>query len=66
MPRCRVAAAFGLVNLAVTRGLLPILYPQWFFQLIIVSGALWVAAFVIFVVLYLPILTYLGIGGRPG
>ncbi|HSK31188.1 MAG TPA: NnrS family protein, partial [Candidatus Limnocylindria bacterium] len=53
-----VTMAFGLVNLSgVTRGLLPILFPQWFSQLISASGALWIAAFAIFVILYTPILT---------
>jgi len=62
-----MAVAFGLVNLAaLARGLLPIFQPQWFSQLIIASGVLWVAAFVIFVVIYAPILTQPRIDGRPG
>jgi uncharacterized protein involved in response to NO len=60
-------AAFAFGNLAaVARGLLPILHPQWFSQLIIASGALWIAAFLIFVVIYTPILTQPRIDGRPG
>jgi len=62
-----LTTAFVLINLAaVARGMLPILYPQWFSQLIIVSGALWIAAFAIFVILYTPILTQPRIDGRPG
>jgi uncharacterized protein involved in response to NO len=62
-----MAVAFGLVNLSgITRGLLPILTPQWFSQLIIASGALWIAAFLTFVVIYTPILTQPRIDGRPG
>jgi uncharacterized protein involved in response to NO len=62
-----VTVAFGLVNLAaIARGLLPILYPQWFPQFIIASGVLWVLAFLIFVVIYAPILTRPRIDGRPG
>ena len=62
-----MVVAFGLVNLAaVTRGLLPILLPEWFSSLIVVSGVLWIAAFVIFVVIYTPILTQPRIDGRPG
>jgi uncharacterized protein involved in response to NO len=62
-----MVAAFAFVNLAaVTRGLLPILHPQWFSQLIIASGALWIAAFLIFVVIYTPILTQPRIDGHPG
>jgi uncharacterized protein involved in response to NO len=62
-----MAIAFGLVNLAaLARGLLPILRPQWFPELIIASGVLWVTAFVIFVVIYTPILTQPRIDARPG
>ena len=62
-----MAVAFGLVNLAaLARGLLPIFQPQWFSQLVIASGVLWVAAFVIFVVIYFPILTQPRIDGQPG
>jgi uncharacterized protein involved in response to NO len=62
-----MVAAFGLVNLsAVTRGLLPIVLPEWFSPLIVVSGLLWIVAFVIFVIIYTPILTQPRIDGRPG
>ena len=62
-----MVAAFILVNFsAVVRGLLPIFYPQWFFQLIAASGALWIAAFVIFVVIYAPVLMQSRIDGGPG
>jgi uncharacterized protein involved in response to NO len=60
-------AAFVLVNLAaLTRGLLPILDPRWFSQLIIASGALWVAAYFIFVVIYTPMLIQPRMDARPG
>lgn len=62
-----MTVAFGLVNVAaIARGVLPIFQPQWFPQLIIASGVLWVAAFVIFVVVYFPILTQPRIDGQPG
>ena len=62
-----MVVAFGLVNLsAVTRGLLPIVLPEWFSQLIVVSGVLWITAFVGFVITYTPILTQPRIDGRPG
>jgi uncharacterized protein involved in response to NO len=62
-----MVGAFVFVNLAaVTRGLLPILYPQWFSQLIIASGILWIAAFLIFVVIYAPILIQPRMDSRPG
>jgi uncharacterized protein involved in response to NO len=60
-------AAFALVNFAaLTRGLLPILHPQWFSQFIIASGALWVVAYFIFVVIYTPILIQPRIDARHG
>ena len=59
--------AFGAVNLAaVTRGLLPILYPHWFSQLVILSGVLWLAAFAIFAAVYAPILMHPRLDGRSG
>ena len=62
-----MAFAFAAVNLAaVTRGLLPILYPQWFLQLVILSGVLWLVAFAIFVVVYAPILMHPRLDGRSG
>jgi len=62
-----MTVAFGLLNLAaLARGLLPIFFPLWFPQLIIASGALWIAAFVIFVIIYSPILAQPRIDGRPG
>jgi uncharacterized protein involved in response to NO len=62
-----MAVAFCLVNLsAVARGLLPILLPEWFSPLIVVSGVPWIAAFVIFVIIYTPILTQPRIDGRLG
>jgi uncharacterized protein involved in response to NO len=62
-----MVVAFGLVNLsAVTRGLLPILLPEWFSPLIAVSGVLWITAFVVFIIIYTPILTQPRIDGCPG
>jgi len=62
-----MAVAFGLVNLsAFLRALPPIWYPQWFSEFVIFSGALWCIAFIIFVVVYTPILTQPRIDGRPG
>jgi uncharacterized protein involved in response to NO len=62
-----VALTFVLINLAaVLRGILPIIFPQWLPQLVAFSGGLWVAAFVLFFVIYAPILTQPRIDGRPG
>ena len=62
-----VVAAFALLNVAaIGRGLLPIFFPLWFLEFITASGALWIAAFLIFVVIYTPVLTQPRIDGRPG
>lgn len=62
-----MVVAFTLLNLAaIGRGLLPFIVPLWFPQLIILSGAMWIAAFLIFVVIYTPILTKPRTDGCPG
>lgn len=62
-----MVVAFVLLNLAsIGRGLLPLVFPLWFAQLIVASGVLWIAAFVIFVAIYTPILMQARIDGRPG
>jgi uncharacterized protein involved in response to NO len=62
-----MAVAFALVNLAaVLRGLLPSIFPLWLSQLVILSGMLWIAAFVVFVIVYAPVLTQPRIDGQPG
>ena len=62
-----MALAFGAINIAaLSRGLLPIFYPQWFFELIILSAVLWLAAFAIFVIVYAPILAQPRVDGRSG
>ncbi len=62
-----MAVAFGLVNLsAFLRALLPIGYPEGLSEFVIFSGALWCIAFIVFVAIYMPILTQPRIDGRPG
>ncbi len=62
-----MASAFAAVNLAaVTRGLLPILHPHWFSQLVILSGGLWLVGYAIFIVVYVPILLQPRLDGKPG
>jgi uncharacterized protein involved in response to NO len=61
------AVAFVLINLAaLLRGLLPVLLPQMLLEFVAFSGALWISAFLIFIVVYAPILTAPRIDGRPG
>jgi uncharacterized protein involved in response to NO len=62
-----MAVAFALVNLAaVVRALLPVWRPERLSEFVIASGTLWSAAFLIFVVIYTPILTKPRIDGQPG
>jgi uncharacterized protein involved in response to NO len=62
-----IAFAFVLINLAaLVRGILPIILPQIFPQLIALSGICWIAAFAIFLAVYTPILTRPRIDGQPG
>ena len=62
-----MTSAFVLINLAaVGRGLLPPFFPQFFSQLIVASGAFWIAAFTIFIIVYTPILIQPRVDGRPG
>lgn len=59
--------AFVLINLAaLLRGLLPVFLPQMLLDFVELSGALWIGAFLIFIVVYVPILTAPRIDGRPG
>jgi uncharacterized protein involved in response to NO len=48
------------------RVLAPLAFPEAYGALILFSGALWSAAFAVFVVVYLPILTRPRLDGRPG
>jgi uncharacterized protein involved in response to NO len=62
-----IVLAFVLVNLAaVTRVLLPIAFPGWYSALVQISGAIWIAAFLIFMAVYTPILIRPRVDGRAG
>ena len=61
-----VGVIAGFLLTAVLRGLLPSIFPLWFSQLVILSGMLWIAAFLIFVIVYAPILTQPRIDAQPG
>jgi len=62
-----VAFAFALINLAaVLRGIAPIIFPYWLLQLVALSGGLWILSFLIFVVIYTPILISPRVDGLPG
>lgn len=60
------AVAFALINLAaLLRGVLPVFLPQMLLDFVVFSGAFWISAFLIFIVIYVPILTAPRIDGRP-
>jgi uncharacterized protein involved in response to NO len=66
-PAPAVAVAFVLINIAaLARGILPMVLPGIFHHLIALSGTLWIAAFAIFLVVYLPVLTGPRVDGQPG
>jgi uncharacterized protein involved in response to NO len=59
--------AYALVHVAAAvRALLPLLLPGAYVALVGASAALWGAAFALFFVVYLPILTRPRIDGKPG
>jgi uncharacterized protein involved in response to NO len=60
-------ASYVLVHLAAAvRVFLPFVFPQAYVTLIVVSGALWSAAFAIFTLAYIPILSRPRLDGQPG
>ena len=59
--------AFLLLNLgALFRVVLPLLLPAKYSVWVNIGGGLWVIAFVLFVIVYLPILVRPRVDGRPG
>ncbi|MDD5274697.1 MAG: NnrS family protein [Methylovulum sp.] len=62
-----IAIAFVLINLATLfRVLLPIAIPDWYGLLVYVSTLCWLAAFALFVFVYMPILARARIDGQEG
>ena len=60
-------AAYVLVHLAAfVRVFVPLVLPDAYVVLIVVSGALWFAAFALFTVVYFPILSRPRLDGQPG
>jgi uncharacterized protein involved in response to NO len=61
------AAAYVLVHAAaVVRVLVPLLLPESYVSLVVVSAVLWSAAFAIFTAVYIPILSRPRLDGQPG
>jgi uncharacterized protein involved in response to NO len=60
-------AAYVLVHLAAAvRVFAPLLLPQLYVTWVVASGVLWSAAFAIFTLVYIPILTRPRLDGQPG
>lgn len=58
---------FVLVSLVpLFRVLVPLLLPGWYLQSVLLSGSLWCVAFLLFVLLYFPILIRPRVDGQPG
>ena len=59
--------AYVLVHAAaVLRVFLPLLFPETYVGLVVVSAVLWSAAFAIFTAVYIPILSRPRLDGQPG
>ncbi len=62
-----IAIAFALINLAALfRVLLPALLPTWYGGFLTISIYFWLAAFSLFAVVYLPILSSVRVDGKRG
>jgi uncharacterized protein involved in response to NO len=62
-----VAAAYVLLALGVAaRVFAPALWPSHYLWTIFVSGSLWTAAFIVYLLVYAPILTLARADGKPG
>lgn len=62
-----IILAFVLINIAVVfRGVLPIFLPQFYVGTVTWASTFWAAAFAIYLIKYLPILTLVRPDGKPG
>ena len=62
-----MAIAFWAINLAaLVRVIQPLLLPSFYMQAMALAGALWIAAFALFVAVYTPILIRPRVDGKPG
>lgn len=66
-PSVAIVVGYVLLSIsALTRVLVPLVFPSAYQVELLVSGALWCAAFAIFVICYAPMLLTPRIDGRPG
>ncbi|MBQ74535.1 MAG: hypothetical protein CMQ20_05850 [Gammaproteobacteria bacterium] len=62
-----VVSAFGILAIAaITRVILPILLPQYYFVLVQVSQVLWMISYALFLVVYVPVLVMPRVDSQPG
>lgn len=62
-----IAIAFVLINVAALfRVMMPALFPAWYGTFLLVSTYSWLAAFSLFVFVYIPVLGSARIDGQPG
>ncbi len=61
-----VVGYYLLVIAAVVRVFGPLVFPHFYTQALMVSGSLWIAAFVLFLLVYSPMLLSPRTDGRPG
>jgi uncharacterized protein involved in response to NO len=63
----RCSASFALVSLsALVRVAVGIVNPSWYRASLYAAGALWTAAFAIFVAAYAPVVSTPRVDGKPG
>ena len=66
IPAKAINVAFVVINLAaVIRTFGPVLMPSWYVSWVMLAGLLWTVTFVIFTLIYAPILLKARADGRP-
>ncbi len=66
-PHWLMGYAFVLLNLAaLVRVVMVVFWPGYYEQLVLIAGMLWIFGFVLFVVIYAPILMRARVDGQPG
>ena len=62
-----IKLAFALINIAtLLRVFVPLVSPDFYQFAVTMSGILWCIAFVLFLLVYMPVLIYPRVDGRPG
>jgi uncharacterized protein involved in response to NO len=66
-PRAAIVVGYYLLLFAaVVRVFVPAILPRFYTAALLVSGSLWIAAFVLFLIVYSPMLLAPRSDGRPG